>query len=60
MPQRDDKGKPYVLPSVKKAEKLLYEAAGDKEYLPITVSFAQLIALRPLPSPGLMRSTSVN
>ncbi|KAK1923139.1 putative aspartate aminotransferase mitochondrial precursor [Papiliotrema laurentii] len=33
---RDGSGKPYVLPSVKKAEKLLFDAAGDKEYLPIT------------------------
>ncbi|EIW69325.1 hypothetical protein TREMEDRAFT_68635 [Tremella mesenterica DSM 1558] len=33
---RDENGKPYVLPSVQKAEKLLYEAKGDKEYLPIT------------------------
>ncbi|KAG8895798.1 aspartate transaminase aat1, partial [Tulasnella sp. 408] len=33
---RDDNGKPYVLPSVQKAEELLAAAKGDKEYLPIT------------------------
>jgi len=30
---RDASGKPYVLPSVTKAEKLLFDAHGDKEYL---------------------------
>lgn len=29
---RDDKGKPFVLPSVRKAEKLLSEAGLDMEY----------------------------
>ncbi|KAG9047549.1 aspartate transaminase aat1 [Tulasnella sp. UAMH 9824] len=33
---RDDNGKPYVLPSVQKAEEILAAAKGDKEYLPIT------------------------
>ncbi|KAJ9092061.1 hypothetical protein QFC19_008835 [Naganishia cerealis] len=33
---RDDKGKPYVLPSVQKAEQQLAKAGHDKEYLPIT------------------------
>ncbi|KDQ63696.1 hypothetical protein JAAARDRAFT_29716 [Jaapia argillacea MUCL 33604] len=33
---RDDKGKPYVLSSVKKAEELLASSHPDKEYLPIT------------------------
>lgn len=33
---RDGNGKPYVLPTVKKAEKQLFEKLGDKEYLPIT------------------------
>ncbi|KAG8908262.1 aspartate transaminase aat1 [Tulasnella sp. 417] len=33
---RDDNGKPYVLPSVQKAEDILAAAKGDKEYLPIT------------------------
>ncbi|KAL7417543.1 pyridoxal phosphate-dependent transferase [Mrakia frigida] len=32
----DGNGKPYVLPSVQKAEDLLYHQHGDKEYLPIT------------------------
>jgi aspartate aminotransferase len=36
VPQRDESGRPYVLPSVKKAEEILYGAKGDKEYLPIT------------------------
>lgn len=34
--QRDGNGKPYVLPTVKKAEAKLFEQQGDKEYLPIT------------------------
>ncbi|KAI0078928.1 PLP-dependent transferase [Panus rudis PR-1116 ss-1] len=33
---RDENGKPYVLPSVKKAEQILTAAEPDKEYLPIT------------------------
>lgn len=33
---RDENGKPYVLPSVKKAEEILTASKGDKEYLPIT------------------------
>ncbi|KAJ3060730.1 Aspartate aminotransferase, mitochondrial [Quaeritorhiza haematococci] len=33
---RDDKGKPYVLSCVRKAEKIITEANLDKEYLPIT------------------------
>ncbi|PWN52626.1 putative aspartate aminotransferase mitochondrial precursor [Violaceomyces palustris] len=33
---RDENGKPYVLPSVRKAEELVINAKGDKEYLPIT------------------------
>lgn len=32
---RDEAGKPYILPSVKKAEELL-AGKNDKEYLPIT------------------------
>jgi aspartate aminotransferase len=33
---RDENGKPYILPSVKKAEELVRNANPDKEYLPIT------------------------
>ncbi|PWN87674.1 hypothetical protein FA10DRAFT_273003 [Acaromyces ingoldii] len=33
---RDENGKPYVLPSVRKAEELILSQKGDKEYLPIT------------------------
>ncbi|KAF8642342.1 hypothetical protein AX16_009611 [Volvariella volvacea WC 439] len=33
---RDGQGKPYVLPSVKKAEEILNNSGADKEYLPIT------------------------
>ncbi|GMK59192.1 hypothetical protein CspeluHIS016_0702070 [Cutaneotrichosporon spelunceum] len=33
---RDNNGKPYVLPSVQKAEEILFKEKGDKEYLPIT------------------------
>ena len=33
---RDDKGKPYVLNCVRKAEKSLFDSQMDKEYLPIT------------------------
>lgn len=33
---RDDQGKPYVLPSVKKAEKIIVEKNLDKEYAGIT------------------------
>jgi aspartate aminotransferase len=32
---RDDNGKPFVLPSVKQAEKIITDAKLDKEYLPI-------------------------
>lgn len=44
--QRDGSGKPYVLPTVKKAEKVLAEAMQDKEYLPITglADFTKLAA----------------
>lgn len=43
---RDENGKPYVLPSVQKAEKLVDSANPDKEYLPITgmADFAKLAA----------------
>lgn len=33
---RDEDGKPYVLPSVRKAEGILHEHKKDREYLPIT------------------------
>ncbi|KAF8203604.1 glutamic oxaloacetic transaminase AAT1 [Pholiota molesta] len=33
---RDENGKPYILPSVKKAEGLVNASVPDKEYLPIT------------------------
>jgi aspartate aminotransferase len=33
---RDDNGKPYVLPSVREAEKRIFEKNMDKEYLPIS------------------------
>ena len=33
---RDDKGKPYVLPSVREAEKKVVDSALDKEYAGIT------------------------
>ncbi|KAL1413377.1 aspartate transaminase aat1 [Vanrija albida] len=33
---RDGNGKPYVLPSVSKAEEILFKEKLDKEYLPIT------------------------
>nr|CAG8600972.1 8119_t:CDS:2 [Entrophospora candida] len=44
---RDDDGKPYVLNSVRKAEKKILEDRLDKEYLPITglSSFTQGAAL---------------
>lgn len=32
---RDDNGKPFILPSVKKAEKILFDSNLDHEYLPI-------------------------
>lgn len=32
---RDDNNKPWILPSVKKAEELIYNSKGDHEYLPI-------------------------
>ncbi|KAI1285188.1 Aspartate aminotransferase, mitochondrial [Halotydeus destructor] len=32
---RDDKGKPFVLPSVRQAEEIVYNKKLDKEYLPI-------------------------
>jgi hypothetical protein len=35
--QRDGNGKPYVLPTVLKAEEIVFNAKLDKEYLPITV-----------------------
>ncbi|WVQ72735.1 hypothetical protein IAR50_002295 [Cryptococcus sp. DSM 104548] len=43
---RDGDGKPYVLPTVKKAEKILSDAMQDKEYLPITglADFTKLAA----------------
>ncbi|KAK3077115.1 Aspartate aminotransferase, mitochondrial [Coniosporium uncinatum] len=44
---RDDKGKPYVLPSVKQAEKKIIDANLDKEYAGITgvPAFAKAAAL---------------
>lgn len=33
---RDDNGKPYVLPSVQKAENIMHEKSLDKEYAPIS------------------------
>ncbi|KAJ3280994.1 aspartate transaminase aat1 [Borealophlyctis nickersoniae] len=33
---RDDQGKPFVLSSVRKAEKAIHESLLDKEYIPIT------------------------
>ncbi|MPC69387.1 Aspartate aminotransferase, mitochondrial [Portunus trituberculatus] len=33
---RDDNGKPFVLPSVRKAEELIVSQKLDKEYLPIS------------------------
>lgn len=33
---RDENGKPYVLPSVQKAEEVIHASKLDKEYLPIT------------------------
>ncbi|KAG7099270.1 Aspartate aminotransferase, mitochondrial [Marasmius oreades] len=33
---RDDTGKPYILPSVQKAEEIITASKPDKEYLPIT------------------------
>lgn len=44
---RDDKGKPYVLPSVRTAEKKIVDAALDKEYAGITgvPSFPKAAAL---------------
>ncbi|KAI8613225.1 pyridoxal phosphate-dependent transferase [Chytriomyces sp. MP71] len=43
---RDDNNKPYVLECVKKAEKIIYTAAQDKEYLGITglAAYNQLAA----------------
>ncbi|EJD51900.1 hypothetical protein AURDEDRAFT_111475 [Auricularia subglabra TFB-10046 SS5] len=43
---RDENGKPYVLPSVKKAEELIAASKADKEYLPITgnADFTKLAA----------------
>lgn len=35
---RDDNGKPYVLPSVKKAEQIVHDKKLDKEYSPISGS----------------------
>jgi aspartate aminotransferase len=48
--QRDNNGKPYVLPSVQKAEEILYKEKADKEYLPITVSFVADASRRAAPS----------
>jgi len=44
---RDDKGKPYVLPSVRAAEKKLVDSALDKEYAGITgvPSFTKVAAV---------------
>lgn len=41
---RDDNGKPYVLPSVQKAEQIMSKKALDKEYAPISgpADFCQL------------------
>ena len=36
---RDDNGKPFVLPSVREAEKQILEAKMDHEYLGITGNF---------------------
>ncbi|KAF8973975.1 aspartate aminotransferase [Flammula alnicola] len=33
---RDEQGKPYILPTVKRAEELIAASLPDKEYLPIT------------------------
>jgi len=33
---RDDSGKPHVLPSIKEAEKIMFESNFDHEYAPIT------------------------
>ena len=43
---RDDNGKPYVLPSVKKAEQIIKQKDMDKEYCPIsgTPEFCKLSA----------------
>jgi aspartate aminotransferase len=43
---RDDNGKPFVLPSVKQAEKIITEQNLDKEYAPISGSaeYCQLVA----------------
>ncbi|RSH87086.1 aspartate transaminase aat1 [Saitozyma podzolica] len=43
---RDGNGKPYVLPTVLKAEEIVFNAKLDKEYLPITglASFTKLAA----------------
>jgi aspartate aminotransferase len=43
---RDDNGKPFVLPSVKQAEKILFDSNLDHEYAPIsgTAEFCQLVA----------------
>jgi aspartate aminotransferase len=43
---RDDNGKPYILPSVKQAEKIMADANLDKEYAPISgcPEFCKLVA----------------
>ncbi|KDQ20317.1 hypothetical protein BOTBODRAFT_27738 [Botryobasidium botryosum FD-172 SS1] len=43
---RDENGKPYVLPSVLKAEEIITASKADKEYLPITglADFTKLAA----------------
>ncbi|ESO10123.1 hypothetical protein HELRODRAFT_156393 [Helobdella robusta] len=43
---RDDNGKPFILPSVQKAEEILREKNMDHEYLPIggSAEFGQLVA----------------
>ena len=38
---RDDQGKPFVLPSVREAEKQILEAQMDHEYLGITGTYSQ-------------------
>ena len=42
---RDDNGKPFVLPSVREAEKQILEGQMDHEYLGITGRFFRLDSL---------------